>query len=148
MGYDITVVLYPGFTETCLIMLISLAFSVHRIPQDVIHSSVKPQRLWPIIKHKTRNRIDFFLFFFFDKHSPEIEKPTLKYGSKKKNVVVQYTSVSNERLISAFQSLQIKWGVCIRAFAHFLYKNYRCSPQGRNITFFKRHYLKNKAWGN
>lgn len=45
MGYDITVVLDTGFTETCLIMLISLAFSVHRIPQDVIHSSVKPQRL-------------------------------------------------------------------------------------------------------
>lgn len=45
MGHDITVILDTGFTETCLIMLISLAFSVHRIPQDVIHSSVKPQRL-------------------------------------------------------------------------------------------------------
>lgn len=37
MGYDITVVLDSGLTETCLIMLINLAFSVHRIPQDVIH---------------------------------------------------------------------------------------------------------------
>ena len=45
MGYDITVVLDPGFTETCLIMLINMAFSVHRILQYVIHSSVKPQRL-------------------------------------------------------------------------------------------------------
>lgn len=45
MGYDITVVLDPGFTETCLIMLINLVFSVHRIPQDVIHSSVKAQGL-------------------------------------------------------------------------------------------------------
>lgn len=44
MGYDITVASDPGFTKTCLIMLINLAFSVHRIPQDVIHSSVKPQR--------------------------------------------------------------------------------------------------------
>lgn len=60
MGYDITVVSDPGFTETCLIMLISLAFSVHRIPQNVIHLTVNPQRLSPTIKHKITNRIGAF----------------------------------------------------------------------------------------
>lgn len=137
MGYDITVVLDSGLTETCLIMLINLAFSVHRIPQDVIHWSVKPQRLWPITKNKATNRREFF-----DKCNPKIGRPTLKYGSKttkKKNVIVQCSSIGNERLSNVFQSLKIKWRVCVRAFASFLYKKYRCSPQGCNIAFFRMY---------
>lgn len=51
---------------------------------------------------------------FFDKHSPKIERPILKYESnftEKKNVVVQYTSTSNKRLRNVFQSLKTKWSL-------------------------------------